>query len=130
MSNFEEFVLAPSDSMSAQRGCFPDRRKRARTTVHWPLLIFRNARTDGIETTTHNLSSTGFFCFSQTDLDVGESIICTFRIPAHDPEGKDKLWILECRASVKRVEPGLRDGLYGLACEFEDYRLLASKGPV
>ena len=94
--------------------------------VHWPVLFFRNHAADGIESTTLNLSSTGFFCFSQTPFVAGESLFCTLRIPAHDPEGKERLWILECRARVKRAEPVAPEGLFGVACEFEDYRLLSS----
>lgn len=126
MSNFQEFVFASSDTIAAERAYHPERRKRVRTTVHWPILIFRNDATDGIESTTHNLSSTGFFCFSHTRFDSGESLFCTLRIPSHDPEGKERLWILECRVRVKRAEPSAREGLYGVACEFEDYRLLTS----
>ena len=126
MSNFPEFVLASSDTLAAERAFHPERRKRVRTTVHWPILIFRNEATDGIESTTYNLSSTGFFCFLHRPLDTGETIFCTFRIPAYDPQGKERLWILECRARVKRVEGGVHEGLFGLACEFEDYRLLSS----
>ena len=36
---------------------------------------------------------------------------------------------MECRARVKRVEKAIPEGLFGLACEFEDYRLLASPQP-
>jgi hypothetical protein len=126
MSNFQEFVLASADTIATEGVYHPERRKRVRTTVHWPILIFRNDAADGIESTTHNLSSTGFFCFSRTRFDTGESVFCTFRVPSHDPEAKERLWILECRAKVRRVEPSVREGLFGLACEFEDYRLLAS----
>jgi hypothetical protein len=30
---------------------------------------------------------------------------------------------------VKRVEKAIHEGLFGLACEFVDYRLLASQHP-
>lgn len=126
MSNFQEFVLAPTDGMAADRAYHPERRKRVRTTVHWPILFFRNDASEGIESTTLNLSSTGFFCFSHTRFDTGEALFCTLRVPSHDPEGKERLWILECRVRVRRAEPAAREGLFGVACEFEDYRLLTS----
>jgi hypothetical protein len=129
MSNFPEFVLAPADTIAAEIPFPRERRKRVRTTVHWPILIFRNEATDGIESTTHNLSSTGFFCFSRKPLDTEETVFCTFRIPAYDPQGRERLWIMECRARVKRVEKAIHEGLFGLACEFVDYRLLASQHP-
>jgi PilZ domain len=126
MSNFPEFVLQSADpaTIGAEGSFRQDRRKRVRMTVHWPLLIFRNDVADGVESTTHNLSSTGFFCFSHTRFDAGETLICTLRVPSHSPDAKDQPWILECRARVKRVEPAVHEGLFGLACEFEDYRLL------
>jgi len=129
MSNFQEFVFASPDTIPAQKVYQPERRKRVRTTVHWSILIFGNDSPDGIESTTLNLSSTGFFCLSHRRFEAGESLFCTLRIPSHDPEGKERLWILECRARVKRAEPAAGDGLFGVACEFEDYRLLASHQP-
>ena len=125
MSNFQEFVFAPTQTLSDQV-FHQERRKRVRTMLHWPIVIIGINAVEGIESTTHNLSSTGFFCFSNRRLELGEAIFCTFRVPSHDPEGKERLWILECRAHVRRVEPASRDGLFGLACEFEDYRLLSS----
>jgi c-di-GMP-binding flagellar brake protein YcgR len=121
MSNFEQVVFAPNDVVPPESFSYQERRKRVRTTVHWPILFFRNDASDGIESTTQNLSSTGFYCLSQTRFDLGESLFCTLRIPSHDPEAKDRLWILECRVRVTRSEP--RENLYGVACEFEDYRI-------
>ena len=130
MSNFQELVppeFAPNDAINAARGYHPDRRKRVRTTVHWPILFFRNPVSEGIESTTLNLSSNGFYCLSHTLFAVGESLFCTLRVPSHDPEGKERIWVLECRARVKRAEPAALEGLFGIACEFEDYRFLASQ---
>jgi hypothetical protein len=126
MSNFQEFAFARAETTVDQAAYRQERRKRVRTTLHWPIVIFRNRVSDGIESTTHNLSSTGFFCLAHMRLDMGEAVVCTFRVPSHDPEGKERLWILECRARVRRVEPAGHEGLFGLACEFEDYRLLTS----
>lgn len=128
MSNFQELVpsaFVPENSI-AERAFAQERRKRVRTTVHWPILFFRNHVAEGVESTTHNLSSTGFFCFSQARFEVGESLFCTLRVPSHDPDGKARLWILECRVRVTRAEPAGREGSFGVAVEFEDYRLLAS----
>jgi hypothetical protein len=132
MSNFQEFVptvFTPTDAIASDRAYHLERRKRVRTTVHWPILFFRNRAGEGIESTTQNLSSTGFFCFSQQPFEAGEALFCTLRIPSHDPEGKERIWILECRVRVRRSEPASREGLFGVACEFEDYRLLASHHP-
>jgi len=126
MSNFQEFAIRSTERAVPQPVFHPERRKRVRTTVHWPLIIFRNDSAEGIESTTLNLSSTGFFCLSRQSFDPGESLFCTLHVPSHDPEGKERLWILECRVRVKRTEPAGSDGLYGLACEMEDYRLLSS----
>src|SRR4051812_12744866 len=130
MSNFQEFAppaFVSRNETAVERAQAQERRKRVRTTVHWPILFFRNHVGDSsVESTTQNLSSTGFFCFSHTQFEVGESLFCTIRVPSHDPESKTRLWLLECRVRVIRAEPHGRDGLFGVAGEFADYRLLGS----
>lgn len=51
----------------------PERRKRARYQVHWPVCFFGVDVGRAVETITENLSSSGFHCFSQCSLSPGTS---------------------------------------------------------
>lgn len=99
-----------------------ERRRRARSSVQWPVQLFRNAG-DGtvVETITRNLSSCGFYCLSERAFEVGESLFCAMRIPLNGAEGPEGR--LECRVIVVRVEEKLESDLYGIACATEDYHV-------
>jgi len=103
----------------------PERRRRARTQVHWPLMLLRDHGSDAIETSTQNLSSNGFYCFTPEPLKPGESLLCTLRLPAHDPKGEERSLSLECTVMVVRAEAAA-DGHFGIACRIEDYHLVRS----
>ena|ERR1051326_3639421 len=113
------------DAVSSKNGHRSERRQRPRTTVHWPVVFFRNHAGDAIETTTQNLSSSGFYCLSRTPLREGEFLFCTLRVPSHDISFRKSIRVLECRVQVKRAEPALTEGLFGIACQIEDYRFIA-----
>jgi len=97
-----------------------ERRQRARTRLHWPLLLFRNQSREAIESVTHDLSSQGFYCLASVPFRVGETLICTMKVPTHDPNGKLLERNLECRVRVVRVKPE-SDSRFGVACQIEDY---------
>jgi hypothetical protein len=103
----------------------PERRKRSRTQVHWRVLLLREGGLDAIETVTQNLSSIGFYCFAPMPLTPGVSLLCSLRVPAHDPNGEERSLALECRVQVMRAEAATQ-GLYGIACRIEDYHLIPS----
>jgi PilZ domain len=104
----------------------PERRKRARTQVHWRVLLLREGDAEGIvDTVTQNLSSSGFYCFSPVPLTPGESLLCTLKVPAYDPKGEERTLTLECTVVVTRAETAA-DGFYGIACHIEDYHLSTS----
>jgi hypothetical protein len=102
----------------------PERRRRARTLVHWRVLLFPEGGSDGIETVTQNLSSTGFYCLSATPFSPGESLFCSIIVPAHDSKSEVHSLALECTVQVMRAESA-SNGLYGIACQIEDYHLTA-----
>ena len=55
-----------------------ERRKRARTRLHWPLLLFRErSGSAAIESVSRDLSSSGFFCLTRVELIVGEKLVCS-----------------------------------------------------
>ena len=113
------------DVLTAKSLRDPERRHRARTLVHWPVLFFRDRATEAIETQTQNLSSSGFYCLSRTPLTPGELLFCTLRVPSHEASGKKSIRILECRVRVIRSEEALTEGYFGIACHIEDYRFAA-----
>jgi PilZ domain len=102
----------------------PERRRRVRSSVHWPVILFRNGEgEEAIETITRDLSSSGFYCLSRKPFTVGELLVCALLVPTEDPAGRESR--LECRVLVVRVEEDAATGQYGIACRTEDYRLSA-----
>lgn len=106
----------------AECALHPERRKRTRVSVHWPLLLRREGASEDIETMTENLSSSGFYCFSPKPVTIGERLRCRLTAPSYDPKGDRREIELDCRAMVLRVEAAA-DGSFGVACRIEDYRL-------
>ena len=98
-----------------------ERRKRARNHLHWSLLLFPNQAAEAVESLTRDLSSGGFYCVTGVAFIPGERLICTLKVPTHDPNGKHLEQKLECRVRVMRVEPQGAEGTFGLACQIEDY---------
>src|SRR5689334_16327236 len=65
-----------------------ERRRRVRTRLRWPILMFRETpSSEAIDSVTEDLSSSGFYCLTNAPLLEGERLICSIRIPTHDPEG-------------------------------------------
>ena len=112
---------AVSHPAELERSGSTERRKRARTRLHWPVLLFRNQTADAIESQTRDLSSDGFYCVANSSFTPGELLICTLKVPTHDPNGKHLERNLECKVRVMRVEPQEAGGSFGVACRIEDY---------
>ena len=109
---------------TAERGFPPERRKRARTRLHWPITLFRDDSSSVLETVTQNLSSNGFYCVSPVSFMPGERLHCALKLPAHDPAGRSRTLSLECRVRVVRAEPAGEPGFFGIACRIEDFHLV------
>jgi PilZ domain len=123
LANATDIFRAQLRTRESADGAFiPERRKRPRTSVHWPVRLLKEGAVSGIHTTTHNLSSSGFYCLSATPLLPGESLLCILTVPAYDPRSQERTITLECRALVMRAE-ATPDGLFGIACRIEDYHL-------
>src|ERR1041385_8215973 len=99
-----------------------ERRRRVRTRVRWPVLLFRNQKPEAVESLTQDLSSGGFYCLSRTRFLLGEGLQCSLKVPTHDPSGREPDQTLECRIRVMRVDPAVLEEFYGIACRIEDYR--------
>ena len=88
------------------------------------MLLFRDRPgSDAIESVTRDLSSSGFFCLMRAQLMEGERLVCSIKIPTHDPHGKHLERTLECRVQVLRVVPQESTDSFGVACRIEDYHL-------
>jgi hypothetical protein len=110
-----------SPKQTAESAVPLERRSRTRSHVHWTILLMRKDGADPVQTTTENLSSGGLYCISPVPLKVGESLVCTIRVPAHDPRGGNRLLNLQCTVEVVRSE-ALGTGLgFGTACRIQDY---------
>jgi hypothetical protein len=124
-ANFSEiFTAYPVVRTREASTPFPsERRKRPRIQVHWPVLLFRNHAADAVVSTTLNLTSIGFYCLSAVPFAPGETLMCTLKVPVHDPSGKHFDRNLECRVRVLRVDTQSSEGKFGLACQIDDYHL-------
>jgi hypothetical protein len=85
--------------------------------------LFRNEAANAVESLTRDMSSGGFYCVTGIAFTPGERLICTLKIPTHDPNGKHLERRLECEVRVMRVEPQGAEGTFGLACQIEDYHI-------
>src|SRR5581483_10230936 len=80
-----------------------ERRKRKRSRVHWPILLFRHrVGEDAVRTVTRDLSSSGFYCVSKTAFVVGERLLCALHVPLNGPGNEEHR--LECSVVVVRVD--------------------------
>jgi PilZ domain len=118
-----------TNGVNGNYGALVERRKRARTRLRWPVLLFREHGSEAIESVTRDLSSGGFYCISGIRLNEGEKLICSITIPTHDPQGKHLARTLECRVQVLRVVPQESGNSFGVACRIEDYRLSQVRAP-
>lgn len=105
-----------------ERAIHRERRRRVRTEVHWPVLLFRNRTAETVESSTRDLSSVGFYCLSRAPFTCGERLSCILKIPTHDPGGKERERPLECSVRVMRVEATAEKEFCGIACQIDDYR--------
>ena len=104
-----------------------DRRRRVRAKLSLPVRLFR-ADGSSIDTTTHNVSSEGFYCSTSVPFLVGEQIRCILALPTFDPTRRDDQIALECQVRVVWTE--LRGPVsYGFGCEIEQYRVIHAHFP-
>ena len=119
-----EYFLAPTDSRSSLfgRGKNPDRRRRARSQVHWQV-HFSGIHPIGSEfTTTENLSSEGFCCLAPVSFTPGEIRPCLLRLPSPESNHSNRVFSLDCTARVIWVKPAEESGNYLIGWEIVDYR--------
>jgi hypothetical protein len=106
-----------------------ERRQRPRFNVHWTVYIFSKDGARPIESRTKNLSSSGFYCFLQEPLSIGDRLRCQIMVPSDSSNRSHGIISLQSWAKVLRVEP-LDSGAFGVACLIEDYSVLRSRSTV
>lgn len=99
----------------------PDRRRRYRARLHWPVQFHRRGDSGFLATETQDLSSDGFYCRSKTVFAPGELVDCTLHIPAHRPQGSGETLAVRCKVRIVRVDEPDSQGFRGLGCRIEDY---------
>lgn len=105
---------------------WPERRKRVRIKVRWPVWFSKEGLTEAVEMVTSDLSSGGFYFLTKEPFESGEFRECTLGMPANQPWGVDHFLLVECKVQVVRVQPLGRDGLSGVGCRIQDYRFADS----
>ena len=98
-----------------------ERRKRARLPLHWRVCLSRRSSHLVVETETRDVSSSGFYCFTEESFTPDERLDCVLVIPL--PRGADtgERLCLRCQAEVVRVDIAPPGGRFGVACRIDDY---------
>ncbi len=105
------------------RSGWPERRKRLRMQVHWPVRFpGRGGALDGHETVTRDLSSDGFQCFAKVSCAPGESLMCILGVPTNDPQDAGRILQVKCKIRVVWVKQ--IDGGYSMGCRIENYQFV------
>jgi len=117
-------AISPHVIVAAQTPERIERRKRTRMQVHWSLYFEQSATAEVAETTTHNLSSDGFYCHTRTRFVPGEIRTCTLGVPTRHPDLGTRVRLVQCRVRVIWVDSIEETGLWGVGFQLEDYKFL------
>jgi hypothetical protein len=120
LTQFPPFIQTVQEPSEAT-----DRRKRSRMQVHWRIRFLKRDTTVVVESVTCDLSSEGFYCLANTPFIPGEFTTCSLAVPTNYPKNDDRVVSVECQVRIVRVQ-AMADGLYGIGCRIEDYRLIQS----
>ena len=90
----------------------PDRRSRQRIPARTGVSI-RSSHGQSHTGISRDLSMSGIFLYANSEIRVGDQLEMVLMLPAQLTDG-EKRWVM-CQASVVRVEPGEKDGNFGVA---------------
>jgi hypothetical protein len=107
-----------------QRPVNNERRKNPRVPLHWTLYLVCNGSQHPVRATTRDINQDGFYCLLSQAIKPGEQIDCDIVVPAHRSQNPDDVLYLRCRAKAVRVEKIGGGPDFGLACQFQDYRVV------
>jgi hypothetical protein len=123
-----DFVISWSFLMlmpKVMTGDAPDRRRRPRLRLAYPVRLRQPGEELRVETKTEDLSCEGFFCISEHVFAPHDTLECELVIRGDDPGPVvvEQNLVLRCRAEVVRVVPRGPSGTFGVACRFADYKI-------
>ena len=95
----------------------PDRRRRPRLRLAYPVRLYRPGDDIQTDAETENISCEGFFFITDQLFSPPEALDCELEIPVETGESI----VLCCRAEVVRVVPLTDRAKLGVACRFTDY---------
>jgi hypothetical protein len=98
-----------------------ERRSRQRLPVRVGVSI-RPAQSQPATAYTRDLSTSGIFLYSDSEILVGSDLEMVLMLPTQFTNG-EKRWVC-CQASVMRVEPGGEDGRFGVAASIRSMAIL------
>jgi len=100
-----------------------DRRRYRRLALRWPVRL--SGRSLGsVETSTENLSASGFYCVLEDPPALGEKLECDLNIPNTGYQ-RTVAGIL-CQAEVVRIDVGGALG-FGVACKIIDFKYMRKR---
>ena len=106
------------------KGDVPDRRRRSRLRLTYPLRLYRPGEVSRIETKTQDISCEGFFCITDRVFSPSEFLECELVIPSAElGQPLERDMILRCRAEVVRVVQQGGETAFGVACRLADYTI-------
>jgi hypothetical protein len=106
-----------------------ERRRNPRVPLRWTLYLVCSGSRYPIRTITRDINQDGFYCLLNRPVRPGEQIQCDIVVPPHRSQDPDDKLYLRCRAQVVRVERLGIGAEFGLACRFDDYRVLRGISP-
>src|SRR5579863_4628734 len=83
----------------------PDRRRRPRFRLSYPIRLWQLGEATRLETKTIDLSCEGFFCSSERIVSLHQTLECELVISGDTSQHPELDIILRCRAEVVRVAP-------------------------
>jgi len=99
----------------------PERRRRPRLMLAYPLRLFRIGNGSQVETQTVNISCEGFFCITKSYFSPREKLDCELVLIGGNDQPADEAIVLRCRAEVVRVVRENEHSAFGLGCRVADY---------
>lgn len=102
----------------------PDRRRRRRLRLAYPLRLYRSGDASRTETKTEDISCEGFFCVTDRRFSPFETLECELLIPVQEPgQPTEHDIVLRCQAEVVRVVPHIDKTAFGIACRLSHYTI-------
>ena len=115
--------MVRAGSVRVQNTVMPatERRKRARLALHWRVCLSRRSNHLLVETETRDVSSGGFYCFTEESFTTNERLECVLVIPLFRGADAAERLCLRCQVEVVRVDAAPPGGKFGVACRIDDY---------